>query len=51
VGRISPATGAEFAILLAQNASGNRMKVVQRLPVPHHPVQVSIDHLIGMHEK
>jgi membrane fusion protein (multidrug efflux system) len=30
---ISPATGAEFAILPAQNASGNWVKVVQRLPV------------------
>jgi membrane fusion protein (multidrug efflux system) len=30
---ISPATGAEFAILPAQNASGNWVKIVQRLPV------------------
>jgi membrane fusion protein (multidrug efflux system) len=30
---ISPATGAEFAILPPQNASGNWVKVVQRLPV------------------
>ena len=30
---ISPATGAEFALLPAQNASGNWVKVVQRLPV------------------
>ena len=30
---ISPATGAEFAILPAQNSSGNWVKVVQRLPV------------------
>ena len=30
---ISPATGAEFAMLPAQNASGNWVKVVQRLPV------------------
>ncbi|MDQ8729299.1 HlyD family secretion protein [Bradyrhizobium sp. LHD-71] len=30
---ISPATGAEFAILPAQNASGNWVKVVQRIPV------------------
>lgn len=41
---ISPATGAEFAILPPQNASGNWVKVVQRLPVrleikpkPGHP--------------
>ncbi len=30
---ISPATGAQFAILPPQNASGNWVKVVQRLPV------------------
>lgn len=30
---ISPATGAEFALLPAQNATGNWVKVVQRLPV------------------
>lgn len=33
VGSISPATGAEFALLPAQNATGNWVKVVQRLPV------------------
>ena len=33
VARISPATGAEFAILPPQNASGNWIKVVQRVPV------------------
>lgn len=30
---ISPATGAEFALLPAQNATGNWVKVVQRIPV------------------
>ena len=30
---VSPATGAEFALLPPQNASGNWVKVVQRLPV------------------
>ena len=30
---ISPATGAEFAILPPQNASGNWVKVVQRVPI------------------
>jgi len=30
---IAPATGAEFAILPPQNASGNWVKVVQRIPV------------------
>lgn len=33
---ISPATGAEFAILPPQNASGNWVKVVQRLPIRLH---------------
>jgi membrane fusion protein (multidrug efflux system) len=33
VSSISPATGAEFAILPPQNATGNWVKVVQRLPV------------------
>ena len=33
VSTISPATGAEFALLPPQNASGNWVKVVQRLPV------------------
>ncbi len=44
VASISPATGAEFAVLPPQNASGNWVKVVQRLPVrlqveqtPDHP--------------
>ena len=30
---IAPATGSEFALLPPQNASGNWVKVVQRLPV------------------
>jgi membrane fusion protein, multidrug efflux system len=30
---MSPVTGAEFAILPPQNASGNWVKVVQRLPI------------------
>jgi membrane fusion protein (multidrug efflux system) len=33
VSSIAPASGAEFSILPAQNASGNWVKVVQRLPV------------------
>lgn len=33
VDSVSPATGAEFAILPPQNASGNWVKVVQRLPI------------------
>jgi membrane fusion protein (multidrug efflux system) len=30
---VSPASGSEFAILPAQNSSGNWVKVVQRIPV------------------
>ncbi len=33
VAAISPGTGSQFAILPAQNASGNWVKVVQRVPV------------------
>jgi membrane fusion protein, multidrug efflux system len=33
VASISPGTGAQFSILPAQNATGNWVKVVQRLPV------------------
>jgi membrane fusion protein (multidrug efflux system) len=33
VDTISPATGAQFSVLPAQNSSGNWVKVVQRLPV------------------
>ncbi|MCP5153172.1 MAG: HlyD family secretion protein [Ectothiorhodospiraceae bacterium] len=33
VSTIAPATGAEFALLPPQNASGNWVKVVQRIPV------------------
>lgn len=33
VATISPATGAEFALLPPQNATGNWVKVVQRVPV------------------
>ena len=33
VASIAPATGAEFALLPPQNASGNWVKVVQRVPV------------------
>jgi membrane fusion protein, multidrug efflux system len=33
VASLSPGTGAEFAVLPAQNASGNWVKVVQRVPV------------------
>jgi membrane fusion protein (multidrug efflux system) len=30
---ISPATGAEFSVIPAQNASGNWVKIAQRIPV------------------
>jgi membrane fusion protein (multidrug efflux system) len=33
VASISPGTGAEFSVLPAQNATGNWVKVVQRIPV------------------
>lgn len=33
VASISPASGAEFALLPAQNATGNWVKIVQRIPV------------------
>ncbi|HWA85594.1 MAG TPA: HlyD family secretion protein [Opitutus sp.] len=36
---IGPATGAEFSLIPAQNASGNWVKVVQRIPV-----RISVDH-------
>jgi membrane fusion protein (multidrug efflux system) len=33
VGSIAPASGAEFAILPPQNATGNWVKITQRIPV------------------
>jgi membrane fusion protein, multidrug efflux system len=48
---LSPGTGAAFALLPAENASGNWVKVVQRLPVrirldepaaPEHPLRVGL---------
>jgi membrane fusion protein, multidrug efflux system len=33
VSSISPATGSEFSVLPAQNATGNWVKIVQRIPV------------------
>jgi len=33
VGTIAPASGAEFSVLPPQNASGNWVKVVQRIPL------------------
>ena len=42
VASVSPATGAEYALLPPQNASGNWVKVVQRVPV-----RLSIDPVDG----
>ena len=39
---IAPATGAEFAVLPPQNATGNWVKVVQRVPV-----RIAIEHAAG----
>ena len=40
---IAPATGAEFAVLPPQNATGNWVKVVQRIPV-----HIRVDQAAGM---
>ena len=40
---IAPATGAEFAVLPPQNATGNWVKVVQRIPV-----RFKVEQLAGM---
>jgi len=40
---IAPATGAEFAVLPPQNATGNWVKVVQRIPV-----RIKVDQPAGM---
>jgi len=43
VSTIAPATGAEFAVLPPQNATGNWVKVVQRIPV-----RVKVEQPAGM---
>lgn len=43
VGGVSPATGAEFSLLPPQNAMGNWVKVVQRLPVRLEIVEADPD--------
>jgi membrane fusion protein (multidrug efflux system) len=43
VDSIGMATGAEFSVLPAQNASGNWVKVVQRIPVRLHVVDLPED--------
>lgn len=59
VASISPAAGSEFAILPPQNASGNWVKVVQRLPVklrllPHvgeHPLRAGMTATVDIDTK
>ena len=56
VASISPATGAEFAVLPPQNATGNWIKVVQRLPIrldiddPHSgpPLRVGMSAIVDI---
>lgn len=50
VASISPASGAEFSILPPQNASGNWVKVVQRIPVriALDPVDANLQLRAGM---
>ncbi len=59
---ISPGTGAAFALLPAQNASGNWIKIVQRVPVRisldpdqvrDHPLRVglSMDVVVDVHDQ
>jgi membrane fusion protein (multidrug efflux system) len=59
---ISPGTGAAFALLPAQNASGNWIKIVQRVPVRialdpeqvrEHPLRVglSMDVVVDVHDQ
>ena len=40
---INPGTGAEFSLLPPQNATGNWVKVVQRVPVRLEPLDVGAD--------
>jgi membrane fusion protein (multidrug efflux system) len=46
VSAIAPATGAEFAVLPPQNATGNWVKVVQRIPV-----HIKVEQPAGMPNK
>ena len=52
VAAVSPGTGAQFAILPPQNASGNWVKVVQRVPVriEFAPVHGTWEYLLGQLE-
>ena len=50
IASFSPGTGSQFSLLPAQNATGNWVKVVQRLPVrieiddadPEHPLYAGL---------
>jgi membrane fusion protein, multidrug efflux system len=46
VASISPASGAEFSVLPAQNATGNWVKIVQRIPVRLAIEESSHDNMI-----
>ncbi len=46
VASISPASGAEFSVLPAQNATGNWVKIVQRIPVRLAIVEPNHDGMI-----
>ncbi|MGB0134052.1 HlyD family secretion protein [Dokdonella sp.] len=46
VSSISPASGSQFSILPAQNATGNWVKIVQRIPVRFEIAQTSADGLV-----
>ncbi|HNV83336.1 MAG TPA: HlyD family secretion protein [Arenimonas sp.] len=43
VASISPASGSEFSVIPAQNATGNWVKVVQRIPVKFELLDVASD--------
>jgi membrane fusion protein (multidrug efflux system) len=53
---LSPGTGSEFSVLPAQNATGNWVKVVQRLPVklvldnpdPRRPLRAGMSVNVGV---
>jgi membrane fusion protein (multidrug efflux system) len=54
---IAGGTGSAFAVIPAQNATGNWIKVVQRLPVriaidpdelAHHPLQVGLSMVVDI---
>jgi len=56
VASVSPGTGSQFSVLPAENATGNWVKVVQRLPVrvelkqldPQFPLQGGLSATVGV---